>query len=114
MTTIQYQDNSGFTGDSIFELPIDQSLATRDEMQIIDTLFTKNASTLNKLAVEAKDPIIIGILFVILSLPMVDDLITKFVPITTKSPYILVCVKAVAIMVFYWLIKHFYLSRAGM
>ena len=114
MTTIQYQDNSAFTGDSIFELPIDQSLATRDEMQIIDTLFTKNASTLNKLAVEAKDPIIIGVLFVILSLPMVDNLITKFVPITNKSPYILVGVKALAIMVFYWLIKHFYLSRTGL
>ena len=115
MTTVQYHqpNQQPFTGDSISTLPIDQSQATHNEMHIIDTLFTKHASTMDKLVVEAKDSIIIGVLFVLFSLPVSDDLVKKLLPITTKSPYILVGIKAIAVMAFYWLIKHFYLSRKG-
>ena len=60
---------------------------------------------------EAKDSLIIGLLFIIFSLPFVDGLIKRVLPMTEKSSYILVVVKAVAVMALYWLIKHFYLSR---
>ena len=113
MTTIQYNQDPTFVGDRIANLPIDQSQATQNEINIIDTLFTKNASTMDKLASEATDCIIIGIIFVVFSLHQTDNLIKKFLPVTVNSPYILLGIKAIAFMVIYWLIKHFYLSRRG-
>lgn len=99
------------TGDPIAKLPVDQSQPTNNELQIVNTLFTKHRNTMDAIVEEAKDSIIIGLLFIVLSLPMVDGVIKRIVPMTDKSPYILIAIKAVAVMALYWLIKHFYLSR---
>lgn len=100
-------------GDPIAQLPVDQSQPSHNELQIVNTLFTKHKSTMDILLEEAKDSLIIGALFVIFSIPLVDNLIKRVLPITEKSPYILIGIKAIAVMAFYWLIKHFYLSRRG-
>ena len=118
MSTIQYSQEPpmmsgvpGTTGDPIAKLPVDQSQPTSNELQIVNTLFTKHRSTMDSIVAEAKDSLIIGLLFVIFSLPMVDGLIKRVLPMTEKSPYILLAIKAIAVMALYWLIKHFYLSR---
>ena len=115
MSTIQYaQSAPGFTGasgDPIATLPVDKSQPTNNELQIVNTLFTKHKSTMESIAEEFKDLLIIGLLFVVISLPMTNEFIKKVLPITEKSPYILIAIKALAVMALYWLIKHFYLSR---
>ena len=115
MSSIQYSQSvrgaQGPTGDPIAKLPVDQSQPTSNELQIVNSLFTKHRSTMDTVMEEAKDSLIIGLLFVIFSLPLVDSLIKRILPMTEKSPYILVAIKAVAVMALYWLIKHFYLSR---
>ena len=110
MNSLQYQQQSKSLGDHISQLPVDQSQPTNNELQIINSLFnTTNKSTINILLREAKDSIIIGILFIIFSLPYTDSLVKRIVG--EKSPYILVGIKVVIVMALYWLIKHFYLSR---
>ena len=115
MSSVQYSQAApvlqGPTGDPISQLPVDQSQPTNNELQIVNSLFTKHRNTIDIVMEEAKDSIIIGMLFVIFSLPLVDSLVKRVLPITEKSPYILVAIKAVAVMALYWLIKHFYLSR---
>ncbi len=109
MSSIHYSQ-----GDPISKLPVDQSQPTSNELQIVNSLFTKHKSTMNILIEESKDSVIIGLLFVVFSLPVVDDFVKRVVPMAEKSPYILVAIKAVAVMALYWLIKHFYLARKDM
>jgi hypothetical protein len=70
------------TGDPITNLPMDQSQPSQNEIQIVDTLFTKHRSTMDKIVLEAKDSLLIGLLFVVFSLPIVDNLLRKMLPIT--------------------------------
>lgn len=115
MSSIQYSQSvpaaQGPAGDPIAKLPVDQSQPTSNELQIVNSLFTKHRSTMDAVVEEAKDSLIIGLLFIVFSLPFVDGLIKRVLPMTEKSPYVLVAIKAVAVMAIYWLIKHFYLSR---
>jgi|TARA_B100001059_G_scaffold5659_1_gene4755 hypothetical protein len=115
MSSIQYSQSAsmveGHPGDLIDTLPVDQSQPTANELQIVDTLFTKHKNTLDSLVAESKDSLIIGLLFIVFSLPAVDDLLKRVLPITDKSSYILLAIKAIAVMALYWLIKHYYLSR---
>ena len=97
--------------DSIANLPVDDNEPKHEEIQIVNTLFKEHKSTLNKLVIEVKDLLIIGILFILLSLPQTDSIIQKVIPSSVNSIYILVGIKALLIMLVFWLIKYFYLSK---
>lgn len=99
------------SADIIAQLPVDETQPTHNELRIVNTLFKDHQNTVNKLANEAKDSVIIGILFVVFSLPQLDEIIGRFYPTTQKSPYLLIFVKVLIIMVLFWVVKHFYLSR---
>ena len=105
---IKYATNS----DLIKDLPTDKVEPSTDELQMMDILF-KNANTpgMNNLFKEIKDSLIVGILFILLSIPQIDTLLNKYIPITQTSPYILILIKAIFIIGLYWLIKHFYLAK---
>ena len=115
MSSVQYSQtpvqSSGSIGDPISRLPVDQSQPTNNELQIVNSLFTKHRGTMDILVEEGKDSLIVGVLFVIFSLPPVNSLIKKVLPMADRSPYILIAIKAVAMMIIFWLVKHFYLSR---
>ena len=96
--------------DFISELPTDKNKPSDNEYRIINTLF-KEKNTINIIFKEMQDSFIVGILFVIFSLPMLDSLIIKFIPVAEKSIYVLLCIKVLSIMLLFWVIKHFYLSR---
>jgi hypothetical protein len=103
----------GSMGDHITQLPVDKNQPSDQELQIVNTLFTQHKGSMDSLAEEGKDLLIIAILIIIFSLPQVDKLFNKFVPVTQKSPYILFALRAVTVVIIYWLIKYFYLSRSG-
>lgn len=98
-------------GDPIAQLPVDQNPPSNTEVQIIDTLFKKHRGTMDVIAEESKDALIVAILVIVFSMPQVDALVMKVLPMTENSPYILVLVKGVVAAALYWLVKHFYLSR---
>lgn len=98
-------------GDIIERLPVDMSVPSHNEILITDQLFQKKKGIFDKILQNTKNIIILGGLFIILSLPFVDNFITKFITITGKSPYILVGVKALLFMFLYFIIKNLYLVR---
>lgn len=98
-------------GDIIEQLPSDQTVPSHNEIRIIDTLFQQKKGVVDKILKNTKDILIIGILFVIFSLPPVDELIKRFITITTTSNYILIGVKALLFMLVYFILNNFYLSR---
>ena len=104
MSTVTYND-------SINDLPTDKVDPTENELKIVNNIFKKNKKMMNRIVEEFQDPLIIGILFVLFSLDQVNSIVIKFVPSAQNSIYILLGIKALAFMILYWIIKHFYLSR---
>tara|TARA_Y100000389_G_scaffold90928_1_gene87521 strand:+ start:7716 stop:8042 length:327 start_codon:yes stop_codon:yes gene_type:complete len=98
-------------GDSLDNLPTDKTEPSHDEMEIINTLFEEHKNSIDLIVEESKDSVLIALLFVIFSLDQVDSFIKRAIPITEKSPYILVGVKTVIFVSTFWLVNHFYLSR---
>jgi len=97
--------------DVIETLPVDQNPPSHNEMQILDTLFRKSNGTMQKLFDGTKDVMLVGLLFILLSIPQIDDVIRQFVPSTANSPYILILVKAICFMLLYFVIRNMYLVR---
>ena len=104
MSTVTYND-------SINDLPTDKVDPTENELKIVNNIFKKNKKMMNRIVEEFQDPLVIGILFVLFSLDQVNSIVIKFVPSAQNSIYILLGIKALAFMILYWIIKHFYLSR---
>jgi len=116
MSSVQYNQNVQHLpveGDPIAQLPADQSQPTTNELQIVNTLFAKHKPEMNAVFEEAKDALLVGALFLVFSMPQADALLIRLVPAAGKSPYILLGLKALIVTASYWLLQHFYLSRAS-
>ena len=98
-------------GDIIEQLPSDQTVPSHNEIRLVETLFQQKKTIVDKILTNTKDILIIGLLFIVISLQPVDELIKKFITITESSPYILIVVKALLLMILYFVVSNFYLSR---
>jgi hypothetical protein len=96
--------------DVLSTLPTDKIPPTQSELQMLNTLFN-HKKEINNILTEAKEAIIVGIIFLLFSVPQVDSLIQKFIPITEKSTYILLLIKILFVIVLFWVVKHFYLIK---
>lgn len=97
--------------DPIVQLPTDNTQPNQDELTIVNSLFKKHSNTIETVANEMKDSIIAGILFIVLSLPQVDELIKSLLTFTNNSPIILTIVKALIFIVLFYFIKNYALSK---
>ena len=117
MQNIQYsqdlptQETPRIQGDIIEQLPSDKTTPSQDELRIVDTLFKKQKSTIDKILTGTRDVLLIGILYIIFSLKPLDSLIYKFFPSSVNSEYILVMVKGVLFMASYFILKNLYLVK---
>ena len=100
-------------GELIDDLPFDTTTThTTDQMQVANMLFKdNNETTLNVLAKEMRDGIIICMLFILFDLPYINELIRKLVPAANGSYLILTGIKSVAVVVLYYLFKNFSLAK---
>jgi len=96
-------------GDPIQNLPLDKEPPSPVEAQLMDTLFKKNISKMEAVLDKTKDLIVLAVLYVILSLPQVDDLIRNWFP-ASKSFTILIALKAVILVLTYFVIKNLMLK----
>jgi hypothetical protein len=97
--------------DHLNNLPVDSNPPMQHEQKIVDTLFTSHKPVVQSLLSEGKDSFLVGILFILLSLPQANEIIFKLVPSAETSIYITIAIKAASVALLYWLIKHYYLSR---
>ena len=98
--------------DSINSLPTDKNAPTHPELQIVDYLFEKDGSQqkIGGLVSEFKTAIFASALFVILSLPPVDDLIIKIIPVTNNA-VVRMILKAIFFMITFYLVQNFWLIK---
>ena len=93
--------------DFIEVLPVDKTQPTYEELHVINTLFKSHNNTMNVIFNEAKESLIVGFLFILFSIPQIDSLFNKYIPVTNKSIYFLILIKALFIIVIFWILKHF-------
>jgi hypothetical protein len=86
MENISYQNY-----DSLLNLPTDKIPPSQSELQIVNTLF-HHKKEINNIFLEAKESLVVGIIFLLFSIPQVDNLIQKFLPVTQNSSYILLLI----------------------
>ena len=69
----------------------------------------KNKSFIDKLLDFFKDPLVVGLLFFLISLPQFNNLILRFVPLVSSNIYYNIGFKALIMVVVYSLLKFFVL-----
>jgi hypothetical protein len=99
-----------YSSDIIGDLPTDETVLTHSEIEIFDKLF-KNENDVKKILNELQDTILVGILFGIFSLEILNNIIYKYIPVTKKSIYLLIFVKSLMVMVLYYFLKNMYLIK---
>jgi hypothetical protein len=107
----QLQSPNIINGDPIDTLPIDQLPPSHEDIKLTDILFKKNKKIIDIILADAKNVLLMGILFIIFSLPIVDDIICRYINIANNSIYILIVIKAIFFMIIYYLINNLYLAR---
>jgi hypothetical protein len=96
-------------GDLIDTLNTDDSPYNQ---QLANILFKdENKSTINNIAKEFKESIIIIILFFIFSSTQVDDLIMRVAPYTSNNRIVFLSIKCILIIILFYISKNFHLSR---
>ena len=103
--------NTDSFGDSIENLQMDENPPNHDELEVMDTLFKKEVGVFEKIMNSAKDSLLVGILFVIFSLPYFDQLVLKFIPSLGNSAYMMMGFKVLVLMIVHYLIKNLYLVK---
>lgn len=67
----------------------------------------ENASFSQKLMSQAKEPLLVAVLVVILSSSQVHQLIARFLPIAAANPFVGLVIRAVIAGVAFWLLRRF-------
>ena len=99
------------SSDLIDDLPADQTLPSNNELQLANALFRDKQRSFNQIVNNSKDVLIVGVLFIIFSLPQTNELLHRFVPSSATSLYSEILLKALACMFVFFLIKNLYLVK---
>lgn len=101
-------------GDLIHQLPTDEILLSREDRDAYDILFIdtekekagENLPASNPLRHELGIFIIYLVLFFVSAIPLVDDLLNKFVPLCGRSWIVRAVVKALVFGLLLWIISN--------
>ena len=97
--------------DNIESLPVDTKEPTPTELKIVNSLFKSNKTQFKLVLSEFKSTLILGILFIIISNSYSNNILAKYIPVVEKSEMYNLILKAFLLMLSFWLINNFYLSR---
>lgn len=97
--------------DPVKMLPVDEAPPTDGEVYILNKYFRTESSGMEKLLDGSQEIILVGILYLLISLPMVDMYIQKYIPATNSSLYVLYGVKALILMLLFFVIRNWGLVR---
>jgi hypothetical protein len=100
-------------GDYIKNLPTDTTVATINEMNIVNTLFQENKKSIKTLCTGTKDIIIAGILFFVFTLPFINSILGYCLNFVNNSSLLMNVTKTVIFMVVLFFSQNFFLSRAS-
>lgn len=108
--SVQFNVPTPVQGDSITSLQTDNTPPSPEEAKLINTLFQKQLTTMERAMLGIKDVIAVSLLFALLSTPQADVLIKKFFP-SAENAYYRLGVKTCLFAIAYFLMKNLYLAK---
>lgn len=104
--------NVNFTdAELINNLPTSDTVPNNNEVQILNTLFKQTQKPFEQFMSKGKDTILVGLLFVLFSIPYTDEVVQKFFPSSTTSLYTKILIKTALMMIAYFVIKNIHLVK---
>lgn len=98
-------------GDLIDTLPTDSDTVEYEEnKEIIENVFGKHENLLEKIGKELSHSILICILFIIFSLPQIDEMIYHNIP-NSNNIFIIYGVKCMLIIILYYILRNFQIVK---
>lgn len=98
-------------GDYIKNLPTDATVATVNEMNVINSLFQQQKKTLKTVFIGIKDIIIAGVIFFVMTLPFVNGLLGGCINFVNTSPLVMSIIKTVIFMVLFFFVQNIMLVK---
>lgn len=92
-------------GDPISSLPTTDEVPTQDDIQLIQSVFKSNEKEVITIIDDLKEPIIICVIVVILSLPYVNTLINTYIPSFGNETYLGAIIKGIIVGLILWLLR---------
>lgn len=89
--------------DVINDLPSDENPVSENEMKIVNILFKEKEKSKPKTSKHIFEVIVVGFLFVLLSLPCFDSLIFKFI----ENSNIIMIIKTLLMMLLFWIFRYY-------
>ena len=89
--------------DVINELPSDENPVSDNEMKIINMLFKEKEKIKSKTTKDIFEVVVVGFLFVLVSLPCFDSLIFRFI----ENNNIIMIIKTVLMMFLFWIVRYY-------
>jgi hypothetical protein len=99
------------SSDLIDDLPADQTLPSNNELQLANALFRDKQRSFNQIVNNSKDVLIVGVLFILFSLPQTNELLIRLVPSSASSVHTQLFLKTLACMLVFFLLKNSYLVK---
>lgn len=96
-------------GDSIVNLPTDNTIPTANEIAIFQQLFDTHSKTTKTLISGLSDVIIASVLFFVISLPIFDGLIQKVYP--ANNCYIIIAIKTALFAMLLFFLRNLDLAK---
>ena len=91
--------------DAINELPSDENPVSDNEMKIVNMLFKEKEKIKSKTTKDIFDVVVVGFLFVLISLPCFDSLFQ------IENTNIILIIKTILIMFLFWIIRYVELKK---
>lgn len=92
--------------DYIDELPVDNSRQSEVEIELLKTLFKKNESFITFALKEVYEPFLVGLLFLLFTIPYTENIIKSLFPMTENLSILFIVFKLLLIMIIYWIMKY--------
>jgi hypothetical protein len=108
----QHQPPQHFQGppEQMYRPPNHQPMMMRPQRPV-NQQSLENAPLSQRVLSEAKEPLLVSVLVIIMSSPQLQSLIARFLPIAASNPLIGLAVRAVFAGVLFWLLRRFIPSQ---
>lgn len=93
------------SGDSISSLPTTDEVPTQDDIQLIQSVFKTNEKEVITVIDDLKEPIILCVFVVIISLPYVNTLVNTYIPSFGNETYLGAIVKGILVGLILWILR---------
>ena len=92
--------------DYIYDLPVDKNNKQNEvELELLRTLFQKNKSFFSCVIKESYESFLVATLFILFTLPYMENIIKSIFPITENLGILLIAIKFLLVMIAYWIMK---------